>query len=170
MNNHNTHYSFDLKLSKRILDNFPFQNNKVNINDKILNSNNKIINLVYNNKKLGTENIFYKERKYRIINLKKPKNLISKNSIRNYFLKNVELSNKKPTILTQNSINDSINNLTQNTLNNKNHKHKTNRFYKTINPSQIGYHRKSSLSLSSLDMETLKLNQKNNEYYDYSFI
>jgi hypothetical protein len=58
--------------------------------------------------------------------------------------------------------------LTQNSLNNKNHKHKTNRFYKTINPSQIGYHRKSSLSLSSLDMETLKYinfkfnNNKNN--------
>ena len=55
-----THYSFDIKNNEFLLDNFPFQNKKVNINDKISDSNNKIINLVYNNKNLGTENFFYK--------------------------------------------------------------------------------------------------------------
>ena len=151
-----THYSFDIKNNEGLLDNFPFQNKKVNIYDKISDSNNKIINLVYNNKNLGTENFFYKERKYRII--KKPK---IKTSLKNYFLFNSKLFNKKPTMLTQNSINESINNLTDNLIKNNNERKK--KFYKTLNPSQLKKHRRSSLSLASLDEETLKfINNKFN--------
>ena len=152
-----THYSFDIKNNEGLLDNFPFQNKKVNIYDKISDSNNKIINLVYNNKNLGTENFFYKERKYKLI--KKPK---IKTSLKNYFLFNSKLFNKKPTMLTQNSINESINNLTDNFIkNNKNERKK--KFYKTLNPSQLKKHRRSSLSLASLDEETLKfINNKFN--------
>ena len=152
-----THYSFDIKNNEFLLDNFPFQNKKVNIYDKISDSNNKIINLVYNNKNLGTENFFYKERKYRII--KKPK---IKTSLKNYFLFNSKLFNKNPTMLTQNSINESINNLTDNLIKNNN-KERKKKFYKTLNPSQLKKHRRSSLSLASLDEETLKsINNKFN--------
>ena len=166
MFNHKTHYSFNSISNEGILENFPIQNKKLNIYDKISDSNNKIINLVYNNKNFGTENCFYKKRNYKIINLKKPKKL--KNSIKNYFLINAKLLNKYPTMLTQNSINESLNNLTEDLKNNN--KERKKKFYKTLNPSRIRKHRKSSVSLASLDEETLKfinnkfnnLNQKKN--------
>ena len=166
MFNHKTHYSFNSISNEGILENFPIQNKKLNIYDKISDSNNKIINLVYNNKNFGTENCFYKKRNYKIINLKKPKKL--KNSIKNYFLINAKLLNKYPTMLTQNSINESLNNLTEDLKNNN--KERKKKFYKTLNPSRIRNHRKSSVSLASLDEETLKfinnkfnnLNQKKN--------
>jgi hypothetical protein len=46
MFNHKTHYSFNSISNEGILENFPIQNKKLNIYDKISDSNNKIINLI----------------------------------------------------------------------------------------------------------------------------